>query len=359
MTDLELYLEDLESRIDPAEEDALHRQWISFTDSAERAGPFSPARSKTGTSKIVWPSVPVNDAVEDFDRMVLQQFGLCSRALEEGGGRLLCVRANYGTGILPSLFGAELFMMERGLDTLPTVRPLAGGIEAVGALIDAGVPDPDGALGGRVLEMGRRFKTIKETYPRIGTHVHVFHPDLQGPIDVCELLLGSDLFLALVDRPDLVHALLDLITDTYIRFMNAWNTIFPPTDAYAVHWSMMHGGRIMIRDDSAMNLSPRMFETFIRPYDQRLLDTLGGGAIHFCGRGNHFIERVSEMRGVHAVHLSQPEWNDLDTMCAHTIAKDIKLIGLPLDTAGRISEAWDAYSHHVHCWRDDRGIASQ
>ena len=41
---------------------------------------------------------------------------------------------------------------------------------------------------------------------------------------------------------------------------------------YGVHWGIMHGGHIMIREDSAMNLSPAMYGEFARPYDQRLLD---------------------------------------------------------------------------------------
>ena len=89
----------------------------------------------------------------------------------------------------------------------------------------------------------------------------------------------------------------------------------------------------MVRDDSAMNLSPDMFNEFVRPYDQRLLDELGGGAAHFCGRGDHFIASMSELNGLHAIHMSQPELNDVEPIYVHTVDKGIKLIDLSRSAA--------------------------
>ena len=113
----------------------------------------------------------------------------------------------------------------------------------------------------------------------------------------------------------------------------------------------------MIRDDSAMNLSPDMFETFIRPYDQRLLDRFGGGAIHFCGRGDHFIPLVSEMRGVYAVHMSQPHLNDMKKLLSHLEKHDINLLGLSYDVAMEAAALQEGLKPRMHCWQDDRGIA--
>ncbi len=84
----------------------------------------------------------------------------------------------------------------------------------------------------------------------------------------------------------------------------------------------------MLRDDSAMNLSPRMFERFIMPYDARLLSTYGGGALHFCGRGDHYIRWAFEMPGLTAVNLSQPELNAMDVIYDNTAGKGIPVIGL-------------------------------
>ena len=348
--DIKPYLEDLERRIDPEVEEQLEAEWTSFAEGRFSGDIFSPRRRRTAPPAVEWPRVLVNDAMEDFDAMALQQLRACSEALEKGDGRLLCVRANYGTGILPSLFGAELFMMERSMDTLPTTRPL-GSLDAIRKLLDAGPPDLRAGLGGRVFDMGSHFREIFRPYPRISKYVRLYHPDLQGPIDVCELLWGSGLFLALVDHPETVKALLDLVTDTYARFMKRWFEIAGggsgPT---AVHWAMMHRGAIMLRDDSAMNLSPEMFEEFIEPYDSRLLREFGGGAVHFCGRGDHYIHRLAEMRGVYAVNMSQPSYNDMERIYRHTVDRGIVLLALERKTAEEALAHGRPLHGRVHCW---------
>jgi len=347
---LSKYLDDLESRIDPAVEDDLLEQWFRFIEARFRGEIFSPRRLYTSAPGLGWPKVLVNDALEDYDRMALQQLASCSDMLARGTGELLAVRANYGTAILPSLFGAELFVMEREMDTLPTSRPLAGGATAMQRLVEQDIPPVEAGLGARVLEMGRYFTTLFKDYPKISRYVTVYHPDIQGPMDVCELLWGSGLFLDVVDHPDLVKALLDLITHTYIKFMQTWLCIQPPAGLYGIHWAMMHKGRIMLRDDSAMNFSPSMFEEFIEPYDQRLLDEFEGGAVHFCGKGSHYIHRLGGLRGLFAVHLSQPEYNDMELICQHTVDRGIPLIGLSRQAAGAALQRGRDLHGRVHVY---------
>ena len=104
-------------------------------------------------------------------------------------------------------------------------------------------------------------------------------------MDICEVLWGSSMFVALVEAPDLVTQLLELITDTYAKYMHTWTKVVPFAGETSVHWAMMQTGNIMIRDDSAMNLSPRMFKKFIAPYDGRLLKEFGGGRDSFLRAG--------------------------------------------------------------------------
>jgi hypothetical protein len=176
--------------------------------------------------------------------------------------------------------------------------------------------------------MGDRFAEIALRYPKIGRYVHIYHPDLQGPMDICELLWGSSIFYDLVDRPELVLGLLELVTETYARFMRRWAQIIPFRPSGNVHWGFYHKGSLMLRDDSAMNLSSTMVRRFVLPYDQHLLDAFGGGAIHFCGKGDHFIEAMAALRGLYAVNLSQPELNDMERIYSNTIDRDINLLGL-------------------------------
>ena len=347
---LERYLEDLESRIDADAEETLLAEWQSFADGDFRGDLFSPRRTAPAPPAIEWPDVPVNDALEDFERMALQQLADCSRALESGNSAFLAVRCNYGTAIMPSLFGARLFVMDEATNTLPTTEPLAGGEDAIRDVVAGGVPDLRAGLGERVFEMAERFTEWLAPYPGVRRYVHVYHPDMQGPMDICEMLWGSGLFLALCDVPDLVHALLEVVTETYTRFMQDWNRLIPPGDGYAVHWAMLHKGRIMLRDDSAMNLSPDMFAEFVEPYDQRLLDAFGGGGLHFCGRGDHYVHRLPEMAGVYALAMSQPECNDMERIYRHTVDRGIPLIGFPREAAEAALRRGRDLHGNVHCW---------
>jgi hypothetical protein len=330
---IEQYLEDLENRIDPNTEQQLWSEWQAFLNGEVESGFFCPNRLQTAEAGAEWPCVSVNEALVDPDRMLLQQMAACSAMLAQGSGSVMCIRTNYGTGIMPSVFGAEPFAMEDELNTLPTSRPLEGGADTIQRLLDAGVPDVDAGLCGRCLDTAQHFISRMKDYPKITRYVHIYHPDLQGPMDIAELLWGSDIFMGLVDNPELAHGLLELVTETYTRFMKCWEEIVPPQNDGSPHWNVMHKGRLMLRDDSAMNLSPDMFEEFIKPYDQELLCEFGGGAIHFCGRGDHYIHHVADMDGVYAVNMSQPECNDMERIFQHTVDKGIALVGLRREAA--------------------------
>jgi hypothetical protein len=347
---IERYLDELERRIDPCVEEQLLSEWKAFLERKVTAGFFSPHRTNPSPPDVEWPEISVNEALDSPENMALQQLSECSVALAEGTGAIMNVRTNYGTGILSSVFGGEVFRMDDELNTLPTTRPLDGGCDAIRRLLDAGPPDLATGYGGKCFDTGRYFVDLFRNYPNISKYVHIYHPDLQGPMDIAELLWGSKLFVDLIDLPDLAHSLLRLITEAYIRFMRQWEEIVPPQNGYASHWGLLHKGRIMLRDDSAMNLSSEMFGEFIGPYDQQLLSEFGGGAIHFCGRGDHYIHHLAEMKGVYGVNMSQPECNDMERIFKNTIDKQIAIIGLPREAAESAANRGRDLHGMVHCW---------
>jgi hypothetical protein len=325
-------LQDLEDRILSEEEERIQQEWLDFAYARFNQGIFQPRRASPNLPRLEWPQVSINSALEEPQAMALQQFGACSALLAEGRGELMSVRCNYGTGILPSLFGLEMFVMDEEMNTLPTTRPL-NDLERVEKLLDAGVPSLSAGYGGRVLEMGERFAEWMAGYPKIKHFVHVYHPDLQGPFDLCELIFGSTLFTTLVDRPELVHAMLNLVCETYTRFLKAWFVLHPPRPQGNVHWGFFHRGTIMLRDDSAMNLSLKMVREFILPYDRRLLNEFGGGAVHFCGKGDHYIADLCQLDGLYAMNLTQPELNNMETIYQNTVDRGILLLGLARQAA--------------------------
>lgn len=321
-------LDDLETRIDESVEQDNRKAWVDFIEDRCDEDVFFPPTREPDPPSINWPRVTVNQAIREPEAMLIQQFAGCSGVLSSGSAARMCVRCNFGTNILPSLFGCETFFMDEQLSVLPTGVPLHSA-ERVRELVSAGVPDLRGGFGGPVFELAERFLEILRSRPKLERNIPLYHPDLQGPMDTAEVVWGSEMFLAFYDDRQLIADLLDVITDTYIAFMRAWYDLVGPPEEYSSHWGMMHKGALMIRNDSLMNLSPETYVEFARPCDQKLFDEFSGsGAMHFCGRGDHYIEPMSEMSGLTAVHMSQPHLNDLETIYRNTVDKRIKLIGL-------------------------------
>lgn len=321
------WLDDLEARIDAADEERLLADWQRFASGGWREDIFSPGRARPAAARIPWPEIRLDDALDDPRLMVLSQLRSCSDVLAAGGGALLCMRANYGTGILPSLFGVEVVKMDRERDTLPGTMPL--GRPAMEALASAGAPGLERGLWPLVRSVGAAFAACVRGRPVLERHLHAYHPDLQGPMDVLEMVWGTDCFTAFVEEPELVHAVLRTITETYVAAMADWDAVVPDRHpGWCAHWGLLHRGHIMLRDDSAMNLSPRMFRELCAPYDGELLRRLGGGAMHACGRVGHFLADATALPGLHAFNFGQPDMNDPAVLQRATVDRGVAIVGL-------------------------------
>ena len=325
-------LNDIESRIAPDVEEDFARQWDDFLNNRFTGDIFSPNRTILSAPSVKVPAVNINDAIGDYEMMLLYELRGVSNALNSRTQNL-CVRSNYGTGILSSLFGAEIFEMPREMNTLPTTRAI-GDTEEIRRISESGIPDLMGGFGRRVFEFGEYCLEVFRQYPKIQKYVTIYHPDTQGPLDICELLWGSEMFYALYEEPELMHAMMTLLTDTYTAFLQEWYKIVPMNTGVNVHWThIRHKGAIMLRDDSAMNLSPALYAEFAAPYDGELLKRFGGGAVHFCGRGDHYIETLTSLPGLTGINLSQPHLNDMERIYRNTVDRGIKILGFSREWA--------------------------
>ncbi len=354
MPDLDLFLDDLEARISPDQETELTRQWLAFLEQglADPFAVFKPVRTPA-PSRIAWPVVRINQTLGDseaaFDAMLMQQFAGCSALLASSSGALPCVRANYGSGILASILGSTIYQMDDVYNTLPTARPLADGAEGVRACLAQGKPPVTAGQGARVCEAGRRLRAALDSRPNLSRFIHLYHPDLQGPLDIAELLWGSDLFYAFYDEPERVHELLSLITETYQAVIDSWYEITPPRQmAWSCHWGMLHRGLIFLRLDSGMNVSPDVYRIFSLPYDAALLQRYGG-CVHSCGKVDHLYPIVAELPGLEGLNLSQPEYNDMEVVYAATLDKGIRLLNLPGQACDQMLALKRPTRGLVHC----------
>lgn len=319
--ELERYLEDLENRLNPDDEIRLRGEWLGWADHKNPV-PFRPVARAKAPSRIEWPHVNINDAILDDDLSIYREMEGINHELSRGSNSILRVRANYGVGNVATAFGAETFVMPRETDTLPNVLPLRG--EKARRLAKRELPPADAGNFAAIYRIYDRYLKIQKDYPKLGNALRIEQPDLQGPMDNLELIWGSEIFYALYDEPDTVHALLEKITAFIERFMDDWLVRFPNEFGVASYFRHVERGGICVRDDSAMNLSPEFFTEFIAPYEGRLLKKYGG-IVHFCGRGDHFISRLAALEGLNGINMSQPHLNDMDKVFSATIDRGIHL----------------------------------
>lgn len=320
-------LEDIEQRIDPETEDDFLSQWEGFWNGECDSKVFYASRKKTSEPGIELRNIHINDALTDVNLMLDYELTNLAKRLS-GTKCALGIRANYGTGIMTSLFGAEIFTMPRETETLPTTKSFNDS-DKIREILDRGIPDIMGGFGAKVFEFGEKCAELFTKYPKIQKYVKVYHPDLQGPLDIAELLWGSEMFYEMYDDPDLVHSALGLFTDTYKAFLDKWYTVIPKSDGLSLHWSILHKGNLMIRLDSAMNLPCEMYEEFSKPYDRQLLDHFGGGCMHFCGRGDHYIHSMCDIENVYGFNMSQPHLNNLDKIFDAAVRNDKRILDMP------------------------------
>ena len=227
-------------------------------------------------------------------------------------------------------------------------------VAAIQAAVDHGVPDLDAGQGGDVFRTAERFLEVLEQWPVLKRWVTLYHPDTQGPMDNAELAWGSDIFLAFYDTPDLVHAFIELMTEHYLAFMRRWQKLVPPDREHMPHWGMVVKGQIVLRDDSLMNLSPEIYVDFVRDREARCLRELGGGLVHFCGRGDHFIEALSAMQadGLTAINMSQPELNNMETILTHTVDRGLNVTRFDAEVAASLVASGRKLHGRLHAARD-------
>ena len=340
-------LDDIERRIDPDTEVDFKKQWEDFLYDRFDGEVFTPCRKKLSAPSERFEKVNINDALEDYDLMLRNELVNVSNSLSGERGSL-AIRANYGTGILSSLFGAEIFVMPRENNSLPTTRPFddTGKIEE---LIEKGIPDLNNGFGRKVFEFGEFCSEIFAKYPKIKEYVVPFHPDLQGPLDICELLWGGEMFYAMYDDPDIVHSAMSLITDTYTAFLEKWYEIFPSNSFMNPHWQYVwHRGKIFLRSDSAMNLSPEFYKEYSVPYDKILLDRFDGGCMHFCGKGDHYIEALCNQSKLYGINMGQPLHNDMEKIYKNSVDKGIKILGFVNAAFSSLPKREGGYNHSLN-----------
>ncbi len=224
----------------------------------------------------------------------------------------LQIRSNHGIGILASMFGMETRILN---DMLPFVIPIQDKDE-LERIIKRGIPDFKAGLGQKVYDTHQFYHEKLKQYPKCARGIKITHPDMQGPFDIAHQIIGSEIFLMLFDQRDLIHELLDLITQTYIQYRKFMDNHYHLNDKAGQEMIYIHGdicfGKVVIKDDTPqISLSPMMYEEFSWRYNQKIFDEFKG-TYHCCGRINdHIYPLLDQNKNIKGINYGNPEDHDI------------------------------------------------
>lgn len=186
------------------------------------------------------------------------------------------VRVDFGTGQIGSAFGCDIHFPE---DNLPAVcsHPLKN----IEDIYNTPLPSLDAGLYAKV------FDWIEIWRQNIPKWLQIQHPDIQSPFNNAHLIRGNDIFLDFYDNPKAVQRLLDVITDYTIKVVKNINEVISANNGWFCDWNGAYWkGGARISNCSSDMISPELYSRYVLPRDIRLLRTIGGGRVHYCG--GHF-----------------------------------------------------------------------
>lgn len=254
-----------------------------------------------------WPLFDFEEIFADREKMLLNELRNVYMGAKIADDRLYGIRANYGTGIIASMFGSPVHTFD---DALPIGTDIPR--SQIDRILDTGPPDVTSGLMAKTLDTVAYFRDVLRPYENLSHLVGSQCFDIQGPFDNASIIWGSSIYLAVMDEPETVIKLMDIISTTIIQTVQKLREI--DGCAFSEHdgaWNFLGG--VCVRNDSSVNLSNRHYIELARPFDERILRPWGGW-IHFCGKAHQWWRELLDMDGLKGINPYQGEFYDLIDM---------------------------------------------
>lgn len=172
-----------------------------------------------------------------------------------------------------------------------------------------------------------------------------------GPFTNCAWLTGStELLLYVRRKPQLVHSLMDIVTDKIIEF----NHRVRENAGIAEDCGMG------VADDFAAFLSPDQYREFVLPCHERIYDSFGTKLrdVHLCGKIDHLLTLLVEEQRVH--RLNGFGWTTDAEKIARVMGGKVLLYGGPspsLLLSGPRFQIIDAARYYIRLLGPYKGYA--
>lgn len=247
----------------------------------------------------------LREQFEDPEKMLIESLWDMIGWARTPSDAQLSFRPNYGVGTLASVFGCSIGMGENDMPWVQDRPPREALLE-----IPLDRVDQLGLIP-RVIEFIQMARAALRDVP----DVHLFMPDLQGPMNTMFLLRHEEAFIEMIEEPEYFHRLMAIIVEVYVRLTRRLKAeLGEPLDG-GYHGAMyMEGGGARVVDDVSIMISPQQYEEFSLPYVRACLAPFGGGWVHSCGNISHQIRFYLEAREIRGINFGEPQYYHFDRL---------------------------------------------
>jgi len=233
------------------------------------------------------------------------------------------IRANFGTVVIASLFGG---LVEQRGDNPPWIRHFETQDEFK-TILEKDPFDFSQGICPQIISRYQFYQEVLADYPNLQKCIKIVLPDLQGPLDSLELLRGSDIYTDFIIDPETIENGLRLMAEAQVGFARHLKPfITDGPDGFSHQHSVAIKGNILIRNDSAIMVSPEMYTGQVAPFDEYVLDGLGGGGVHSCGKIDFNVPEIFRLDSIKSFDFGQSYLNDVDSLYPLAREKKIPLL---------------------------------
>jgi hypothetical protein len=240
---------------------------------------------------------------------------LARYALLDADDGIPVARADLGTTLFPSFLGLKVHIEE---DAHPWLAEHLGlGEYAQKKKVGAGLMEEPPAGGSELRTAIGFYKLLAGRAAAYGPPLP-YLPDNQGIFDISHIVAGTDLFYALADDPQAVHAAQENSLELYLSGTRLFKKIAGEERGSMLHGHGMPSGvwfphlGARISEDSCTLVSAQTIREFCVPYLERAAREFGGLFLHFCGRHEDFLRIAAGESWARVVNLGNPESYSLD-----------------------------------------------
>lgn len=200
------------------------------------------------------------------------------------------VRVDFGTAAFASAFGCEIY-------TPPNNLPACRSHSLKNSKDVYKLEQP-----GRLAGLFEKVEQFSEFYLKnLPEGVHIQHIDIQSAFNTAYLIRGNDIMTDFYDAPEDVEALLDIVTDYMIAQWPWIRSISTQKEGWFYDWGVMWKGAARLSNCCLHMISPQFYIDHIKSRDQRFLDAVGTGRMHYCGSHPEVMEELFTMPGVNGL----------------------------------------------------------